>query len=238
MRFCLQCGAFLVPPASSLTPSLETAPTRLAADMPLVPPRPPLKASQTVGLGIPRNPELSPRAGAPVEHPRPSLGDPRLEIDEELLRKSFEEPLAPPGAVVCRFCRGPLDLKGDFCDHCGAPVAEAAPPGALVPKPQVAPPPGPPINAPEPRVSPSAQAASFPPEMSAGQPHPTYSLPEDTPGPGALYPPGMAAEFAEPTLPTPENPPAPIAPPSPPTPPAEQRPSGFMSRLKGVFKRG
>ena len=237
MRFCLQCGASLVPPSGPLTPSQETVPTSLAADMLLVPPRPPLKAPQTVGLGAPRTPVLYPRAGGPVEHPRPSLGDPRLEVDEELLKKAFEKPLAPPGAVVCRFCRGPLDLKGDFCDRCGAPMAEAAPPGALVPNPPLAPPPGPPASTPEPRISPSAQAAPFTPKIPAGESRPTYSLPEDTPGPGALYPTPMAAEFAEPIIPTPENTPAPNDPASSPAPPAEQPPSGFMSRFKGLFKK-
>ena len=28
---------------------------------------------------------------------------------------------------TCRFCKGPLDLDGEFCEQCGAPVSEAAP---------------------------------------------------------------------------------------------------------------
>ena len=28
---------------------------------------------------------------------------------------------------ICCFCKGPLDLSGEFCEMCGAPVSEAAP---------------------------------------------------------------------------------------------------------------
>ncbi len=52
----------------------------------------------------------------------------------KLLKKAFEKPVRhQDGAVVCRFCKGPLFLGGDFCEHCGAPVAEAAPPGLVPP---------------------------------------------------------------------------------------------------------
>ena len=34
---------------------------------------------------------------------------------------------------TCRFCKGPLDLDGEFCEQCGAPVSEAAPSGWVKP---------------------------------------------------------------------------------------------------------
>lgn len=37
------------------------------------------------------------------------------------------------GQPNCRFCTGPLDLSGEFCEQCGAPVTEAAPSGWLKP---------------------------------------------------------------------------------------------------------
>ncbi len=221
-----------------MAPSAEPAATGLIGEMPRVPPRPQSKASPSVGLGVPRAPVLSPSATLPVDPPRPSLGDPRLEINEQLLRKSFEEPLAPPGAITCRFCRGALNLEGDFCEHCGAPVTEAAPSGALASRVHLAPPPGPAISTREPQQSPSLQAQPLPPELPAKQAHSVYSLPDDTPGPGALYPTPMATDFSEPTPPSSENRPDPIAPTSSSIPPAGERHPGFMSRLKALFKRG
>lgn len=234
MRFCLQCGAALVTPVSPIAPSAQPVAARLTVDLSPVTPRPKPKVSPTSGLGIPRAPVLAPSTTLPVDPPRPSLGDPRLEIDEQLLRKSFEEPLAPPGAVVCRFCRGALNLEGDFCEHCGAPVTEAAPPGALASTSHPAPPPGPAISAPEPQQRPSLQTE---PELPAQQAHLAYSLPDDTPGPGALYPTPMASDFSEPTPPSPENPPSPIAPTASSTPAAGEHHAGFLSRFKGLFKK-
>ena len=37
--------------------------------------------------------------------------------------------------IECRFCHSPLDLEGEFCESCGAPIAEAAPPGMIKPRP-------------------------------------------------------------------------------------------------------
>ena len=66
------------------------------------------------------------RAGAPIA--------PHLEVDamppEPGLAAAGEIPRFTPHAAeepTCRFCKGPLDLTGEFCEQCGAPVSEAAP---------------------------------------------------------------------------------------------------------------
>jgi hypothetical protein len=224
MRFCLECGASLAaappreaPPVGAEPPLPVAAPVRLAgAPPPSVSglhqqPPAPLFA---VPLNIVATPVMTPRAGAAVEFPRPSLGEQIADIDEELLKKAFERPIARPGAVVCRFCRGPLDIEGDFCEQCGAPVAEAAPPGALKPKPQ------------------SSEPPFSPPDTAAPRPG-MLSVPGAASAP-ALHPvaePPLPLKPAAPTYPTP---PAPVVP----TSPAEERPTGLMGRLKGLFKKG
>ena len=139
MRFCLQCGAPLTSPplAAQVAVSALKAPPppRSAADAESVTPRldrspQPLPSSSAAKRNITPSPTLSRPFRLDAENPRPSLGDPMMEIDEESLRKAFE-PVSPPGATLCRFCKRPLDLSGDFCEQCGAPVSEAAPPGAL-----------------------------------------------------------------------------------------------------------
>jgi len=151
MRFCLQCGHSIDPPPAPEVGPVEAEPPiperswappapEAAPEPPppwSIPPPPP--RGPTVPLKIAPTPVIAPRSGAYSPPPRPSLGDPMLDLDEEMLRKSFEKPVAPPGVVVCRFCKGPLDLEGDFCEQCGAPVVEAAPPGALRPKPEPVP---------------------------------------------------------------------------------------------------
>jgi hypothetical protein len=214
MRFCLQCGALLAPTAPHAAP-VPQAPVS-------APPQPPQKASSTVRLRIAPTPVMAPRAGVAQEHPRPSLGDDRVEIDDESLKRSFQRPVTQPGAVVCRFCKWPLDLDGDFCEQCGAPVAEAAPPGTLKPKPQPAAPPVPPPPTPAPLPSKPGQAA-LPARPPAG------SAPAYQPSAAPLSP-AKPATLTEPTHPTP----APVAPTSSPIPP----PPGFMGRLKGLFKKG
>ena len=44
-------------------------------------------------------------------------------------------------AFTCRFCRNPLPPDGEFCETCGAPLEEAAPPDFIKPKPKPTPPP-------------------------------------------------------------------------------------------------
>jgi hypothetical protein len=208
MRFCLQCGSSVAPPAPPARSAVKAAP----------PAEPAHHESATVPLKIAPTPVMSPRAGSGMMYPRPSFRDDRLEIDEEALKKSFERPLTRPGAIVCRFCKGPLDLNGDFCEQCGAPVSEAAPPGAITPKP--APPPAAPsLVAPPPAQSRPAQAAPDPPA-------PAHSSTGLQPSPAA--PPVPSITTSQPT-------PVPSAPPT--TTPADDSPAGLMGRLKGMFKK-
>jgi hypothetical protein len=216
MRFCLQCGA-------SVAPAPPPAPPH-AVHSPPVPVTAPLqKSTPTVPLKIAATPVMAPRAGAAAEPGRPSLGDPNAEVDDESLKKSFQRHVTQPGAVICRFCKGPLDLAGDFCEQCGAPVTEAAPPGTLKPKP---PPPPPPVPRPAATTPPPAKPAPTPPSVGS----PTGQHPRPVPPP--------AAKPAAPAHPTPTRTPVPAVPTPPPTPPAQEQPSGLMGRLKGIFKKG
>jgi hypothetical protein len=230
MRFCLQCGASVAPTPPPAAPPVAADPPMPAAPAPPAPvsarPEPPHKGTSTVPLKIAPTPVVAPRDGAPTGHERPSLGDQTEEVDDESLKKSFLRPVTQVGAVICRFCKGPLDLDGDFCEQCGAPVAEAAPPGMIKPKPQhPATPPATPALPP----SKPGQAAS------PGRP-PVGSAPARYPGAAPPLP-AKPPVRTDPTRPAPTRT-APAAPTSPPTPPAEEQPSGFMGRLKGLFKKG
>ena len=244
MRFCLQCGASLSPtpplatPTEAADPLMPAAPvaspaqhTAPAPPAPVsAPPEPPHKVSPTVPLKIAPTPVMAPRAGVTAGSAPPSLGDQMVEVDDESLKKSFARPVVQPGTVVCRFCKGPLDLAGDFCEQCGAPVTEAAPPGTLKPKPQPAAPavPRPATPAPPPSMPSQAAPPAGAPVGTAPAHHPSAAPPL----------PAEPATHKEPTHPTPTHTPAPAAPTSPPTPPAEERPAGLMGRLKGIFKKG
>ena len=222
MRFCLQCGASVAPapPPAALH----------AVPSPPVPATAPLqKSTPTVPLKIAATPVMAPRAGAGAEPERPSLGDPTAEVDDEALKKSFERHVTQPGAVICRFCKGPLDLAGDFCEQCGAPVAEAAPPGTVKPKPPAPPPPPPPAPSPAATTPPPGKPAPTPSSVGS----PTGQHPRPTPPPAA-----KPAAPAEPAHPTPTRTPVPAVPTPPPTPPAQEQQSGLMGRLKGIFKKG
>ena len=233
MRFCLQCGASLA--------NTDSLPVVMQA-------RQPMQSSAQSVAPIPLN-------ASPVDwHPRPSIGDPQLEIDEVEFKKSFERPPAPPGAVVCRFCQVPLDPSGEFCEHCGAPVAEAvqSTSSAQTHQPPSAAPARQAHQDPEPQPYVTAETtADVPPAVrstlelqardapiqeqpSEGQPHPPHSALDDLPGPGALYADGTPSRLAEPTSGSPE--PAPLI--SSTTPQESYHGSGFFGRLKGLFKRG
>jgi hypothetical protein len=214
MRFCLQCGTALVASPLPVVPSaVPVVPTPSAEG---VFPQSPqsVKPTSTVGLKI---------APTPVMAPHPGRGSEDVEVDDEALKKAFARPIAQPGAVVCRFCKGPLDLNGDFCEQCGAPVSEAAPPGILKPKPQpLAPPVAPP---PAPRTPASAPARAVPPARAPVPPSRPVAPPPPKP-------------VARPEPPPPKVAPAPSAPAHPPhTPPAEEQSPGLMGRLKGLFKK-
>src|SRR5579862_1462717 len=154
LRFCLQCGASLAPPASgdlavrpgdpaiplaAATPSvmreISTPPTE-----PVSPFRQARTPASTINLKIAPTPVITPKFTPLATNSRPSLGDNVQEVDDESLKKAFEKPVRhQAGAVICRFCKGPLFLGGDFCEHCGAPVEEAAPPGVVLPRKLAAP---------------------------------------------------------------------------------------------------
>jgi hypothetical protein len=59
-----------------------------------------------------------PRLGA--DAPTPEFGLAGAERIPRFTPHAADEP-------TCRFCKGPLDLDGEFCEQCGAPVSEAAP---------------------------------------------------------------------------------------------------------------
>jgi hypothetical protein len=234
MRFCLQCGtALTVAPQPPALPAAANPPVRPAPPLPYIAPAPlPIshpaaeKETSTVPLKIAATPVISPRSGSPAWQTRPSLGDPSEEIDEEALKKSFERPVTHAGAVLCRFCKGPIDLSGDFCDQCGAPVAEAAPPGMVGSKPK---PMAPPVLSPLPAPLPGK------PMEAAPVARPSVA---GAPAVRPIPPPLPPKPVAHPPVP---NPPstlrAPGVPP-PPSLPAEDPPAGLVGRLKGLFKKG
>ncbi len=220
MRFCLECGASLAPPTFAGPLPGKEEDERFPPAPVAAPPRPPRTALSTIDLKIAPTPVMSPRA-SPVRLQRPSLGDDLVEVDEELLKKAFQRPVPKPGAVVCRFCKNPLDLAGDYCEHCGAPVGEAAPPGALPLKPMPAAAPVPPSAPPVLQPGPSADPAT-PATLPVG----TISAPlPDQPS----TPPNQFIDI--------ELMPAPPAP-APSLPPHAEPAGGFMGRHKGLFKKG
>jgi hypothetical protein len=244
MRFCLQCGSALAAPAAAEKgianfPRSSAAPPAPAPGAAVGHPPPPVSAPvdgavaagrphpsprSTVALKISPSPLITPRGNMPVETPRPSLGGDIAEVDEEALKKAFQKPVAQPGTVVCRFCKGPLDLAGDFCEQCGAPVAEAMPPGTVRPQP------------------PTVAAVKAPPQAapeseSSITPHPQPSEPLGAAAPGQS-PTAPVPNVAKPAAPAATPRPAPAAPRTPLRPhPAPEPPSGLMGRLKDVLTR-
>jgi hypothetical protein len=240
MLFCLQCGASVAPTANGGAAPAEAEPafsevpeTSLAAQEESVPPTPPVlpfrqprTPAATINLKIAPTPVIAPRFTPLATNPRPSLGDNAQEVDDESLKKAFERPVRhQPGAVTCRFCKGPLYLGGDYCEHCGAPVAEAAPPGVLPPKPQTTEPPPPQLDD-DPLADLLGPAKVAPPASA-----PTGST-TGLHASAAPPPPAKSATHVEPQH---------TAPPHNPyltrNPPAEGHPSGLMGRLKGIFKK-
>jgi hypothetical protein len=257
MRFCLQCGAPLaataptgtsaagarpaidLPPVSPAAPRApapagpalsrppQAAPARLAEDLP--PAHPAASPEPTISLKIAPSVVIAPRVDAPLDLPRPKLGLEVAEVDEEYLRRAFERPAVQPGTVVCRFCKGPLHLEGEYCEQCGAPVEDAAPPGVLKPKPQPA----------APVVSPPATVPG--PAWEMAQPAPSVGSPVASPParPPTAPPPApvLPAAKAEPMHRAPLRTRTPLAsrPPKPKLA-APEPPPGLMGRLKGLLK--
>ncbi len=242
MRFCLECGAAVELPSAAETPiwaeepSLSAPAPAPAISGPVVQEAPVPPVSQfrqqrtpasTINLKIAPTPVMAPRFVPLPANARPSLGDNAQEVDDELLKKSFERPVRhQPGAVVCRFCKGPLFLGGDFCDHCGAPVAEAAPPGVtLPPRPRAAEPPPEDVES-DPLADFLGPAQVAPPAPANNQSitglH-SSAAPLATPPPAARVEPQRPAPRPNPYL-------------SPSRPQNDDAP-GLMGRLKGIFKK-
>lgn len=182
MQFCLQCGASLAPTPPIEADFPEPADPELPPEPPIAP-APPVpvtvrpqarRPSPTISLKTAPTPMMTPPPGADTGHARPRFRERMVEIDDE---ESFEGPVVQPGAVLCRFCRGPLDLAGEYCEQCGAPVPEAAPPGALKAQPPPAEPP--PASVPPPS-DPAPVAPPSPVEPAA------HVEPAATPAPAAL----------------------------------------------------
>jgi RNA polymerase subunit RPABC4/transcription elongation factor Spt4 len=224
MRFCLQCGVPLASSSlagtdpASLT-GTEVPPARPAAHAPSarVPARPdvaqwPFPGPPTVNpIMAPASVQSYPNGG---EYARPHFAGQRTEIDEETLRKAWVGPDVQPDQVVCRFCKRPLYLDGEFCDLCGAPIAEAAPSEVLRDKGRPAASSAPPLSTP-PQVASAAPGAANEPTVRLGV---ASRPPAAAPLEPARKPPGVSSD-------------------SQPTPPTEERPSDFVSRLKDIFKR-
>ncbi len=84
------------------------------------------------GLQLPEGSSFCYQCGTHVREGEPIA--PHLEADATPpplgLAGAGEIPRFTPHAAdepTCRFCKGPLDLNGEFCEQCGAPVSEAAP---------------------------------------------------------------------------------------------------------------
>jgi hypothetical protein len=216
MRFCLQCGVPLAaaaptgttatsaiplpsapensaappvpaPAAPEVSPAAQAAPAWLAEDLASAQAAP--SPEPTITLKVAPSVVIAPRAEAPPDHTRPERRPEAAEV-EEALRRAFERPPVQPGTVACRFCKGPLDVEGEYCEQCGAPVEEAAPPGVLRPKPQPA----------APEVPVPATAPAPPREM--GQPAPSVAPPAlSFPSRPAVVPPGTSRYGAPPATP-------------------------------------
>ena len=147
--------------------------------------------------------------GLDVELPPPDSSAPQV---VPLVEEDRRRATGAIGGVTCRFCNGPLDLEGGFCENCGAPVEEAAPPGMVKPKPK------PVVSAARPAVPPPQPAA--PPQVAASTAAPAKAV---TSAPSAGRP--VAPEPAVPAKPklavTPAAPQPKVASPAP--PPAVQQ---------------
>ena len=189
MPFCTQCGASLEKPAAVRpTTPLPPKPVR-GRPLPGLPgvdeesrrlpervfERPPVKRDR---LGSAPPPSKFEGLDLEIHPPRAS----KLE--------EADAPSRPSGAaagLVCRFCKGPLNLELGFCEYCGAPVEEAAPPGWIKPKPP------PPLETP----STSPATASPPTAGSTASPSPQAAPGEGPPASPRLrekLPPGPPAK--------------------------------------------
>jgi len=175
------------------------------------------------------------QCGTPVSEGEPT--SPQFEADATRppleLARAEEMPRFTPhaaGEPTCRFCKGALDLSGEFCEQCGAPVAEAASSGWLKPAaaghpvvskqssppvPSAAHPTGPPaakvIASPAPLSYAAAPSVPPPPEAKASRARP-LNIVTSSPAPDITGPP--AAKVTS----SPAPPPYAASPPVPPRP--------------------
>jgi len=174
LSFCLQCGAPLSPePAPA---SEKSVPKRSG---PAQPPSSPAGAGGS--RARPENLEGAlPRTPAEVEYEPPRRGP------------------AKPGEVLCRFCKFTLDLESEFCDQCGAPVEEAAPPGLVKPKPKAT----------APATPPSAQPSQKGRPVNSPPPTKAFKRPQSAPAKAPVAPPAPPAQpKVPPPAPAQEEPP-------------------------------
>jgi hypothetical protein len=288
MRFCLQCGAPLAAAASMATtviaasPAIDlptaspaappvpasasseprspfpVAPDRLAEDLPAAQAAP--AREPTISLKIAPSVVIAPRVAAPLDLPRIEPAPEPADAVEEALRKAFERPPVQPGTVACRFCKGPLHLEGEYCEQCGAPVEDAAPPGVFIPKPKpAAPVASTPAIAPAsartmaqtaPFMAPPAANLTARPPVAPPTPAPARTMPQPwpfldlpvakstarpplNPSPAPVLPGPKAAPLPKPLLRT--RAPLVARPPKPKLAIPEP-PPGLMGRLKGLLK--
>ena len=228
-------GVKAAPPAPSEAPPRPSQPSPAAATRPAAPPpRVTPKPAPPVAAAVSAPAPPAPLRGAtPADSSLPEA--PALEpsqMKDASLEEAFKKPPVPPGTIICRFCKGPLDLAGDFCEQCGAPVAEAAPPEALKPKSPPASAPG--VESPSvPAAPPSGTQPEIPAEKLAVPPGTTPKAPVTAPSKPATPPAPPATKVASPPV-APGPPPGasvakPVAPPpvpaktpvaAPPRPPA------------------
>ncbi len=225
------------PPFAGPQPELSApAPVRCAAPTSAQPPsrhkvRTALAAAEdeSDGVSVRQNPRRQPPATAekprvsPMAAPRSTPLDGRVppnfrleipELDNEDLKRSFQKP-TQPGVIVCRFCKSPLDLDSDFCDQCGAPVLEAAPPGTVLPKR--------PAVEPQPPAPSTSQRAGTAPKQAARTSKvavPPLGRPEPALGKPAAADPAPATNV-----------------PSPPAKSSAGPSGGLLGRFKGLFKK-
>ena len=112
------------------------------------------------GADVPEGSSFCIQCGIPLAEsapPDPPEREAVIPVQSELEGARIEDSRrftpSTPGGPFCRFCKGPLDLDGEYCEQCGAPVAEAAPGAKARPRPL-----------PLPELSPRPPAPSTPPQ--------------------------------------------------------------------------
>jgi hypothetical protein len=168
-RFCPQCGT----PAAEASPVTPSAPPRGAPGRTATEPGAPAGRPGAVGKTS-ATPARTPKVQTDEFQDALGPGD-TPDVDTALAERYLKQPV-PKGTVVCRFCKGALDLTGVYCEQCGAPVEEAAPPGLLKPRPAPLTPPA------------TTVRIASPPQDAAVQPAPAPKPPPELPKPSTRPP--------------------------------------------------